>query len=97
MNALARVCESVEAHARLVMEQVRRAREDPRFRAALLKRWKAIRQAAGTVRTPTGLELPAIALPTTDEPGEIARFLFAEGVPGEFPFVNGAYRELYPR
>src|SRR5438477_3401320 len=30
-----------------------------------------------------------------DEPGEIARYLFGEGLPGEFPFLNGAYREMY--
>ncbi len=97
MSVLATVCESVEAHTRLVVEQVRRAREDAAFRGRLRRRWKKIREGVGTVRTPTGLELPAIALPTTDEPGEIARYLFGEGVPGEFPFVNGAYREPYPR
>jgi methylmalonyl-CoA mutase len=30
-----------------------------------------------------------------DEPGEIARYLFGEGLPGQFPFLNGAYREMY--
>ena len=34
-------------------------------------------------------------MPQTDEPGEIARWIFGEGLPGEFPFVNGAYPELY--
>jgi len=34
-------------------------------------------------------------LPEIDEPGEIARYLFGEGLPGEFPFLNGAYREMY--
>src|SRR4030095_11093917 len=46
-------------------------------------------------RTPTGLPLPRLALPEIDEPGEIARYLFSEGLPGEFPFLNGAYREMY--
>jgi methylmalonyl-CoA mutase cobalamin-binding domain/chain len=95
MSVLARICESVEAHTREVAQQVRRAREDAVFRTKLLRRWKAIRREIGTVRTPTGLELPAVALPTTDDPGEIARFLFAEGLPGTFPFVNGTYRNLY--
>ena len=45
--------------------------------------------------TPTGLPLPRLALPEIDEPGEIARYLFGEGLPGEFPFLNGAYREMY--
>ena len=97
MNVLGRVCESMEAHTQAVTGQIRRAREDTRFRKELLARWKTIRDSVGTVRTPTGLELPVIALPLTDEPGEIARFLFAEGMPGEFPYVNGAYRTPYPQ
>jgi methylmalonyl-CoA mutase len=74
---------------------VRRAREDADFRTELLNRWNAIRASVGSTRTPTGLEFPAIALPETDEPGEIARYLFGEGLPGEFPFTNSVYREMY--
>jgi methylmalonyl-CoA mutase cobalamin-binding domain/chain len=97
MSVLGQICESVDEHGRSVAGQVRRAREDAKFRAELLARWKKLREGVGTVRTPTGLELPAVALPLTDEPGEIARFLFGEGAPGEFPFVNGAYRTPYPQ
>src|SRR5204862_52652 len=46
-------------------------------------------------RTPTGLPLPRLALPEIDEPGEIARFIFSEGLPGEFPYLNATYREMY--
>lgn len=95
MSVLARVCESVETHARFVADQVRRAREDAAFRDELLGRWKAIRESIGTVRTPTGLQFPSIALPVTDDPGEIARILFGDGLPGEFPFTNSIYREMY--
>src|SRR5436305_1236972 len=95
MSVLGLVCESVEAHARFVADQVKRAREDARLRAKLLRRWKEIRNSIGTVRTPTGLEFPTIALPASDEPGEIARFLFGEGLPGEFPFTNSIYRQTY--
>jgi methylmalonyl-CoA mutase cobalamin-binding domain/chain len=95
MSALARVCDSVEKHARFVTAQVRRAREDADFRAELLARWKAIRENIGTVRTPAGLELPALALSLTEEPGEIARILYGEGLPGEFPFTNSIYPEMY--
>jgi methylmalonyl-CoA mutase len=49
----------------------------------------------GTVTTPTGIKLPRLALPNVDEPGEIARYLYGEGLPGEFPFVSSAYREMY--
>jgi len=41
------------------------------------------------------LRLPRLALPELDEPGEIARFLHEEGLPGEFPFVTAAYPEQY--
>ena len=76
MSALGRVCESVDAHARFVTEQVRRARHDAAFRTELLERWKIICEKIGTVRTPTGIELPALALPQTESPAEIARYLF---------------------
>src|SRR5262249_15803234 len=33
--------------------------------------------------------------PEIDEPGEIARFIFGEGLPGEFPYLNAAYPEMY--
>jgi len=95
MSALARVCDSLEAQARFVEEQIHRARDEPKFRAGLLKRWKAIRASIATVKTPTGLALPSLALPTSTDPGEIARYLFGEGFPGEFPFVNSIYREMY--
>ena len=32
-------------------------------------------------------------MPVTDDPGEIARILLGEGLPGEFPFTNSIYRE----
>ena len=41
------------------------------------------------------MPLPRLALPEIDEPGEIARFIFGEGLPGEFPYLNAAYREMY--
>ncbi len=46
-------------------------------------------------RAPTGLELPRLALPEIDEAGDITRYLLGDGLPGEFPFLNGAYREMY--
>src|SRR5205814_3646175 len=61
----------------------------------LLARWTQIRSRIPNVRTPTGVELPRLALPESDEPGEIARYVFSQGLPGEFPFVNGAYAEMY--
>src|SRR5688572_18468451 len=95
MSVLAQVIEAVERQQRFVSDQVRRARIEPAFRRKLMHRWRTARDCIGEVTTPTGLKLPRLALPQTDEPGEIARFLFGEGLPGEFPFVNGAYREMY--
>jgi methylmalonyl-CoA mutase len=95
MSALAEIIQKSGAHDRFVEEQIRRARQEPEFRKEILKKFESLRAAAGTVVTPTGLKLPRLALPQTDDPGEIARYLFGEGAPGEFPFVNAAYPELY--
>jgi methylmalonyl-CoA mutase len=74
---------------------VKRARSDGAFGQEILRRWNEIKANTPIIRTPTGLELPRLALPEVDEPGEIARYLFGQGLPGEFPFANGAYRETY--
>src|SRR5437762_6649895 len=95
MSILVDVSNAVEAHNRFVEDQVARARGDPEFRDQILQRWQAVRAGVGTVLTPTGLKLPRLALPQTDEPGEIARYLHGEGLPGEFPFVNAVYPEMY--
>src|SRR5947209_2064780 len=95
MSVLAQIIDAVEAHGRFIEQQVARARSDAAFREQILQRWKAVRASVGTVTTPTGLKLPRLALPQTDEPGEIARYLYQEGLPGEFPFVNAAYPEMY--
>ena len=95
MSVLAQVANAVEAHDRFVERQIARARSEPEFGDQILQRWKAVRAGIGTVATPTGLKLPRLALPQTDEPGEITRYLCGEGLPGEFPFVNAAYPEMY--
>ena len=95
MSTLSDVAAAVRHHESFVDQQTIRARKDPKFKNALLRRWKRILSHVEVVRTPTGVQLPRVALPLLDEPGEIARFLFGDGLPGEFPFVNGAYRELY--
>jgi methylmalonyl-CoA mutase cobalamin-binding domain/chain len=92
---LSEIADAVGRHENFVKQQSRRARTDSKFRDELLRRWNKILEQVETVTTPTGLRLPRVAFPLTDEPGELARFLFGEGPPGEFPFVNGAYSELY--
>src|SRR6201989_1580416 len=95
MSKLGAVVEAVEKHGRFVLEQVRRARSDQKFAQAVVERWNKIKTETPIAKAPTGLPLPRLALPEIDEPGEIARYLFGEGLPGEFPYLNGAYREMY--
>src|SRR5438874_426699 len=95
MSKLGQVVEAVEKHGRFVLEQVKRARSDEKFARELSERWQMTKAGIPISRAPTGLPLPRLALPEIDEPGEIARYLFGEGLPGEFPFLNGAYQEMY--
>ena len=95
MSKLGQVVESVEKYNKFVLDQVKRARANEKFGHELVNRWNEIKAKTPLTHTPTGLPLPRLALPEIDEPGEIARYLFGEGIPGEFPFLNGAYREMY--
>jgi methylmalonyl-CoA mutase cobalamin-binding domain/chain len=95
MSILAQIVSATERYDGFVEQQVQRARTDPAFRKKLMRRWQAVRDSIETVITPTGLKLPRLALPVSDDAGEIARYLFGEGLPGEFPFVNAAYRRMY--
>src|SRR5438132_5394841 len=96
MSKLGAVVEAVEEHGRFVLEQVKRARSDEKFAQAVTDRWNKVKAEIPISKAPTGLPLPRLALPEIDEPGEIARYLFGDGLPGEFPYLNGAYREMYP-
>ncbi|HET9418565.1 MAG TPA: methylmalonyl-CoA mutase family protein [Chthoniobacterales bacterium] len=95
MSKLGAVVESLEKHQQFVANQVKRARSDEKFARELTERWNKLKAETPTTRTPTGLNLPRLALPEIDEPGEIARYLFGDGLPGEFPYLNAAYREMY--
>src|ERR1044071_3104987 len=95
MSKLGAVVESVEKHEQFVRAEVKRARRDEKFGREMLQRWEKIKAEIPISRAPTGLPLPRLALPEIDEPGEIARYLLGDGLPGEFPYLNGAYREMY--
>ena len=95
MSALSQVVSAITDFNKHVEREVIRARKDSIFAKSLQRRWAKIRENVSQVETPTGLKLPRIALPDLDEPGEIARFLVGEGMPGEFPFLNAAYHEMY--
>jgi methylmalonyl-CoA mutase len=95
MSKLGRVIEAVEKYNGHVLDEVKRARTDKKFGKQLLDRWDEIKRSIKVGRAPTGLELPRLALPEIGEPGEIARYLLGDGLPGEFPYLNGAYKEMY--
>ena len=95
MSKLGRVVEAVEKYNQFVLDEVKRARTDKKFGRQMLDRWNGIKANTPIGTAPTGLKLPRLALPEIDEPGEIARYLLGDGMPGEFPYLNGAYREMY--
>src|SRR5437763_1620699 len=95
MSVLHDVIGAVDRYARASAREVERARKDPSVRKSVLARWQQARSRIGTTTTPTGLKLPRLALPDIDDPGEIARYLYEQGLPGEFPFVNSIYPEMY--
>jgi methylmalonyl-CoA mutase cobalamin-binding domain/chain len=95
MSELSNVITAIERHNDFVEEQICKARQDKKFAAELVRRWRKILQEIPTTATPTGLKLPRLALPATEEPAEIARYIFGEGLPGEFPFVTAAYPQMY--
>jgi methylmalonyl-CoA mutase cobalamin-binding domain/chain len=95
MSPLDKVVLAVENYRRSVFEQVLKARTDGEFSEQILRKWREAKAKIGVAVTPTGLRLPRLALPDLDEAGEIARFIFAEGLPGEFPFLTAAYPEQY--
>ncbi len=95
MSKLGHVVEAVEKYNQFVLDEVKRARTDRKFGQQMIERWSEIKAKTPIGTAPTGLKLPRLALPEIDEPGEITRYLLGDGLPGEFPYLNGAYREMY--
>jgi len=95
MSKLGRVVEAVEKYNGFVENEVKRARSDKKFGQQMVDRWNEIKAKIPVGTAPTGLKLPRLALPEIDEAGDITRYLLGDGLPGEFPFLNGAYREMY--
>ena len=95
MSKLGRVVEAVENYNQHVLDEVKRARSDRDFGRQMLDRWNEIKRNVKWSTAPTGLRLPRLALPEFDEPGEITRYLLGDGLPGEFPYLNSTYREMY--
>src|SRR6476660_7577981 len=95
MTSLGQIVSAVQNYRRSGPIQVQKARADREFGERVLQRWRAAKAKIGSTVTPTGLRLPRLALPDLDEAGEIARFMWDEGLPGEFPFLTAAYAEQY--
>ena len=95
MSKLGQVVEAVENYNEFVLNEVKRARTDQAFGQQMVDRWNELKAKVPIGTAPTGLKLPRLALPEIDEAGEITRYLLGEGLPGEFPFTSGAYREMY--
>ncbi len=95
MGMLSDISDAIESYNNSVDAEVKRVRSDPKAAKEVLDRYEQLRASIPKSKTPTGIELPRLALPDYDEAGQIARYLMGEGLPGEFPFVNSAYRELY--
>ncbi len=95
MTSLGQVVSAIENYRRSGWDQVQRARTDRLFGERLEQKWREVKERIGETVTPTGLRLPRLALPDLDAAGEIARFLWDEGLPGEFPFLTAAYAEQY--
>ena len=94
-SVLQQVVVAVENYRRSSSEHVEKARSERDYREVVLQKWQEAKDKIGTTVTPTGLRLPRLALPDLDEAGEIARFMWDEGLPGEFPFLTAAYPEQY--
>jgi methylmalonyl-CoA mutase cobalamin-binding domain/chain len=95
MNSLGQVAQSVRKYRDFVRSEIKRVRENSEEAERVQHRWREIRSKIRTTKTPTGITLPALALPKLDEAGEITRFLLEEGLPGEFPYLSAAYPEQY--
>src|SRR5436309_3462108 len=95
MSKLGSVVAAVEDYNQHVLDEVQRARTAHKFGQQMLDRWNEIKHQIKLATAPTGLKLPRLALPEIDESGEITRYLLGDGLPGEFPYLNGAYREMY--
>ncbi len=95
MSKLGNVVEAVEKYNKFVEDEVKRARTDKKFGQQMVDRWNQLKANIPVGTAPTGLKLPRLALPEIDEAGDITRYLLGDGLPGEFPFLNGAYREMY--
>ncbi len=81
----------LDADARVALETL------PRLRAAYAEDEYVIKIRGREIRYPTFVttlsdsRVPRVALPQTDEPGAIIRYMLLEGPPGSFPYTGGVF------
>jgi methylmalonyl-CoA mutase cobalamin-binding domain/chain len=95
MNRLGQIVSAINGYRHFIDAEVKGIRMDSVAGQKLVEEWRAMRQKIPRRETPNGLQLPVLALPDLDEPGQIQRFLLEEGIPGNFPFVAGIYPDQY--
>lgn len=95
MGLLQQIADAVDGYNRSVETRVEQVRADAEAGRQVMEEWHKTIATIPSVETPTGLKLPRLALPHLDEAGAVARYLGEVGLPGQFPFVASAYREMY--
>ncbi|MCB9754332.1 MAG: methylmalonyl-CoA mutase family protein [Myxococcales bacterium] len=88
----------IDAHARRLDRDAREALETlPRLRAAYAEDEYVVAIRGREIRYPTHVttlsdsRIPRVALPQTDEPGAVIRYMLLEGPPGSFPYTGGVF------
>ncbi|MDJ0974497.1 MAG: methylmalonyl-CoA mutase family protein [Planctomycetota bacterium] len=90
-EALERACQRVDARAAEILAAWPEIRERYEQETVTYKvRNRELATPAHTLSL-AGSKIPKVALPTTDERGEILRFLLLEGLPGSFPYTAGVF------
>ena len=90
-----RVVEAVEQYNQFVLERANRRADATRRSPGNAQPLARDPRQSRDRHHADGPQSPAARPAGNRRSGEIARYLLGEGLPGEFPFVNGAYRAMY--
>lgn len=78
-----------------VESHIHRALEDEAYQKDLWRHWHGYEATIGEAELPTGVRMPATALPEIVHPSQIAWFMGEWGLPGEFPYGLSLYPRQY--
>ena len=93
--SLTAIVQANEAYAQKIERSVDLALKDPAYQEELRQSWEAARKKIPVQMLPTGMTLPALALPHIDHPVQVARYLGEWGLPGEFPYGLAIYPQAF--